>query len=369
MLSLLQYNRAAWSDYFPGNTPNAVQAEYTERQTPTASSGGGVYVLNCLFRSITSASDGGALFCNTSVTYLLIESSSFFSCKTSGTVGAIYFSNTGSGQSVLHKVCGNDCCTTNSNSNQFAKMQVNNTASSKNYVKYSSIVRCVNANSNPWYIIELYNGNICCPSVNVSMNKCYGHSGITPRPFKDESSVTCLLSYSSFTDNSATGRICFYFDIAGAKCEIKNCNILRNTQAEFNSCGPIYSTGNLMIIYSCILENKANCIFYQSSSSYSITLSNCTVDSTSNNQNLVVQSTVTKSFILALNHMSTRNCHSEFDVVGTLTHIIPYVPQPTKKIICFTANNFHYQARISDLFSLTYLFMVTFIHPNPSGDC
>jgi hypothetical protein len=103
---------------------------------------------------------------------------------------------------------------------------------------------------------------------------------------------------------------------------MKSCDILRNTQVSLGSEGTIYTYVNLIIKECCILENKATYIFYQSSS-YSITISNCTVDSTSNNGCLTIQSTATKSFIHALNHMSTRNCHAEYDSVGTLTPITP----------------------------------------------
>jgi hypothetical protein len=232
------YIRTAWNDYFSGTTPTNLPSQtYTSRPTP---SGSNVYVLNCLFKSITSGSTGGALCC-TSVTYLLVESTSFFSCKTSGGVGgAIYFSNNG-GQCVLYEVCGYDCSTPSNNGFQFAYIGVNNAVSSKNYINYSSISRCVNEASGSWYILNLYNGNVCCPSVNISMNKCYGQL-IYCYPLSDSNSVTCSFSYSSFTDNIATSYTCIWLYKSGAKYEIKSCNILRNTQGTLNSEGTIYTS-------------------------------------------------------------------------------------------------------------------------------
>ena len=141
-LFLLHY-RTAWNDHFPEtNLPNYNSQTYTSRQSP---SGTNVYVSNCLFISITSSSAGSALYC-TSVTYFLVEFSSFISCKTSSSnYGAIYFHNSG-GQSVLHGVCGYNCCTTGGYNYQFGYIEVKNDASSKNYVNYSSIVRCMNTN-------------------------------------------------------------------------------------------------------------------------------------------------------------------------------------------------------------------------------
>jgi hypothetical protein len=361
MLIFPLYVRTVWNDYFSGTSPTNLPSQtYTSKQTPSNTY---VCVSNSLFRSITSTGHGGALYCSTSVTYLLVESTPFFSCKTSGgNGGAICFSNTNNGQCVLYEVCGYDCCTTDGSSVDFVCTFVNNGVSSKNYVNYSSFSRCINTNT--WNTLGLYNGKICCPSVNSSMNKYYGHS-ILCHPF-DSISVTCSLSYSSFADNIATYYNCIFFYKAAAKYEIKSCNILRNTQGTLDSEGTIYTEGYLTIDDSCILENKANYIFRSSSSSYTITLSNCTVDSTSNNGCLTIKNTVTKGFILALNHMSTLNCHSEYDSAGTLTPNIQ-TPSPSKKQIhCYTGWNSFYQCQLSNLYliSIIRVFLFNFIHLN-----
>jgi hypothetical protein len=357
MHSLIMYNRTAWNDYFSGITPNTYSSEYGATQTPSASSGGGVYVLNCLFNGCTSGSNGGALYCSTSVTYLLIESSSFFSCKTSSNGGAIYFSNSNDGQSVLDKVCGNDCYSTYTGGSygQFAQIIVNNSLLSNNYVNYSSIIRCVPNNSDAHYTIYLVNGKICCQSVNSSLNRCYCHSGISLCPLKDSSYTTCSLSYSSFADNKASDYICIWFGTTGAKYEMKCCNILRNTQVS-SSWGIIHTNGNMIIEDSCILENEATSIFYVDPP-HTLTLSNCTVDKTTKaGGSFTIVSTVTKSFIHGLNHLSTQNCHSGYDSLGTLT-AIPYVPHSTKKELCycFTIKVYHYHSIISDFFSSVWL--------------
>jgi hypothetical protein len=357
MLKFQMYLRAAWNDYFTGSPTLQQSKEYGTRQTL---SGTNVHILNCLFRSINSGSDGGAIYCYSSVTCLLVESSSFFSCKTSSSNGgAIYFYYSG-GQCVLDKVCGYDCC---SNPHyEFAYIHLgSNSISIKNYVNYSSIVRCVNENSGTYHTLGLFYGKICCPSVNFSMNKC-NYQLIPCYPSTDSSSVTCSFSYSSFADNIATGYGCFWLYRSGSKYEMKSCNILRNTQNS-GSYGIVYTEGNLNIDDSCILENTATYIFYQSSSSYTITLSNCTVDLTSNNGYLTTQNTVTKSFIHALNHMTTQNCHSEYDFVGTLTPNLQ-TPSPSKKQIqCCTCGKFLYQP-----LSFAIIFIFNFIHADISID-
>jgi hypothetical protein len=363
MSAFLLYFRTAWNDYFSGtNTSNLDSKTYTSRQSFSYAY---TYISNSLFKSIVSSSNGGALYCS-SVTYLLIESTSFFTCMTSSqNGGAIFFSNSG-GQSVLYNVCGYDCCTTytgtSSQCYQFAYIYVSNTASSKNYFNYSSISRCVNADSNTHYILNFHCGKVCCPSVNISMNKCYYRS-IYCYPFSDSNSFTCSFSHSSFTDNIAVGHTFFFLHRSGAKYEIKSCNILRNTQiASPSSEGTIAIWGNLEIKDSCILENTATYIFYSTSSSYRITLSNSTVDKTTNNGYLTTQNTVTKSFILALNHMSTLNCHSEYDSAGTLTPIIQTPSSSKKQRNYYTCDKFFYHLSQVDFASLLIVLIFNFLH-------
>jgi hypothetical protein len=195
------------------------------------------------------------------------------------------------------------------------------------------------------------------------MDKCY-YSVFLCDPYGDPNSVTCSLTYSSFTDNIAIGSICIWLNTGGAKFEIISCNILRNTQGSLSSDGTIWTSGNLEIKDSCILENNANRIFCQGSS-YTITVSNCTVDKTTYNKNLVTLNTVTKSFIHALIHISTLDCHSEYDSAGTLTPNIQS-PSPSKKAYCFTCQECFFQLTKGKFFSLIGLFVFNFIQPYSS---
>jgi hypothetical protein len=346
-----------WSDFYGVSepTPNKQQL-YTSRQTRSVSS---VYILDCLFNGFTSGSDGGALYCSSSVTYLLVESSSFFSCKTSGSQGgAIYFVNTNNGQSVLHKVCGNDCCSYTNG--QFVRIEVNNDVLSKNYGNYSSVTRCVNERSSSYFTFYLINGKICCPSVNISMNKCYRFSAAYYSPFRDSNSITCSSSYSSYTDNIASDCICIGLYASSGKVEVRCCNILRNKQVTLSSWATFETYGDVMIKDSCILENTANIIFFGT-----ITISNCTVDQTTNNGKLTIQNTVTKSFIHAMNHISTRNCIAKYDAVGSLTPFVS-TPSPSKKQIHYTCERLNYQLPQGIIVSLISILVFNFINPYTS---
>jgi hypothetical protein len=354
--------RTAWNDFFTG-TPTLIQKnEYRTKQTLSGSS---VHVSNCLCRSISSTGRGGALYCS-SVTYLLIESTSFFSCTTSNDQGgAIFF--TSCSQCIFHGVCGYDCYSYSSVC-QFSYVNVKNATSSKNNINYSSIVSCVNGLSSSYYTICLSYGKNYCPSVNMSMNKCQCYSGILADPISDPDPAISSFSFSSFVDNVANGYSCFYLMRSGANYEFKSCNILRNTQGTLGTEGTIRTSGNVKIEDCCILENRATYIFYSTStSSYRYTLSNCTVDTTSNNGCLATQNAATKSFIIALNHLSTQNCHSEYDSAGALT---PFIQTPTsskKQILCFTNGNYFCQSQLRYLVSLISVAIFNFIHLDASN--
>jgi hypothetical protein len=144
------------------------------------------------------------------------------------------------------------------------------------------------------------------------------------------------------------------------KFEMKSCNVLRNTQGDLSSIGIFYTNGNVLIEDSCILENNANTIFYVYSDT--ITLSNCTVDKTTSSGNLVIQNTVTKSFIHALNHVSTRNCYSEYDSAGTLSPIIQ-TPSPSKKqrLYC-TCDTLFQLPQLREIILVINILIFNFIH-------
>jgi hypothetical protein len=362
----MHQQRTAWNDFFPGSpSTNFKTQTYISQQTSSDTS---VYVSNCLFQSCTSSGDGGALYCGTAA-YFLVDSSSFFSCRSRGSwAGAIRVTNTNNGQIVLYKVCGFDCYSeyAGGSTGQFLFTNAKDDSSYKNYVNYSSFARCVNPRGDCYCTLYLYYGKIYCPSVNSSMNKCGYYSGMFCGPFIDSNSVTGSLSYSTFADNNDPMYNCIWFNRNSAKYEMKSCNVFRNTQGS-SSYGTIYANGILNIHDSCILYNTATNIFHSSSSSFPITLTNCTIDKTTNNEYLTTQNTVTKSFILGLNHISTQNCNAEYDSAGFLTPI-SFIPATTTKLFCYTCKN-NCLGRISAYFSINSMLLVTFIHPNPYGGC
>jgi hypothetical protein len=331
--------RFVWEDFFTG-TPIETNKhqQYTSRQNPSNST---VYVSNCLFYNCAASGVNGGALCCTTVNYLLVEYSFFFSCKASiSQGGAIYFNNQNSGQCVFYGVCGFGCCCTYHSSSwgQFSWINTKDDAVSKNYVNYSLIANCINERADSSNTVNHGNGKIYCTSVNISRNKCNSRSVILCYPYSSSSTITCSMMYSSFSDNIAYDYICIWINRVSTKHEMKCCNVIRNTHSS-SSYGLIHAYGNLIIEDSCFIENTATYIFC-ASSSYMITLSNCTVDKITNTGSLTIQKTVTKSFI----------------------HTISYIFCPTKEVIYLACKTNNFKAKISDFFSFNSLFMVTFIH-------
>jgi hypothetical protein len=84
-------------------------------------------------------------------------------------------------------------------------------------MNYSSITRCVNENSGSYHTFRFYRGKIYFPAVNSSMNKCQYYPGFYSSQHSDSNSVTCSVSFSSFSDNNAFGYSCIYFNRDAAK--------------------------------------------------------------------------------------------------------------------------------------------------------
>ena len=138
----------AWTDFYDGTvSPNCEKTEIKFRVELSSSN---AYICDCLFTNITSTSSGGAFY-SISTTKLLIETTTFASCKTSAqNGGAVYFVNTNYGQSAINRVCAFDCCSTyssGSSNGQFLYVSVKDALEYKNSVNYSSVGNCVNLNS------------------------------------------------------------------------------------------------------------------------------------------------------------------------------------------------------------------------------
>jgi hypothetical protein len=347
--------------YGPGLNPtNYTGTEYSGTHlTPTANN---VYVYDCFFRDISYYSGGGALYCSRSVYKLLIEQSSFFSCKTSSSCGGgVYFDNTGNYESVLSKICSFDCsCGSNG---QYAFINLGNNGDYKNHFNDSSITHSLKDGKNQYDSLFLESSTIFCPSNNFTNNECSHNPAFSCATRKCSTSETCRISYCSVVNNTANGGYkCIRLYYAGSTHCIDTCNILNNKQTS-SEYGTITAHTNVLIKDSCILGNdEGNTVFYVDSS-YKITISNCTVDSNrcSGSGSVVFTKTVQSLFINALSHLSTRRCDSYFYSYGTLTAKLNTPSRSSRFLI-----SCNYKRSMADpLIGMELMFHLTMLPSNP----
>ena len=95
------------------------------------------YIRNSVFRECSSSSYGGAILFNEK--RILIEETTFIKCTTSKERGgAVYIGS--SGKSILNKICGFECYSTNNNAiGHFFYIYVCDDPLYNNYINYSSI--------------------------------------------------------------------------------------------------------------------------------------------------------------------------------------------------------------------------------------
>lgn len=228
-----------------------------------------MYVLNCYFSGITYDGDfGGAIYVMSasSSNNLLIERSSFISCRiqsASGEGGAIFV---GEGNCVLSEVCG-DSCSSNYDSS-FAGIILTQT-STMNYVMHSSIASCKATST---CTMQHQYGYIRYNAVNISNNEVNQYSaGIYyPSTYVSEG-IGVLIGYICLSNNIATSAYCIRLDGLSdttSKYEIASSNIVGNI-GESTIC----VQGTAVVVDCCIMENSATYVFYTSSdSSDSVTL-------------------------------------------------------------------------------------------------
>jgi hypothetical protein len=360
--SVQKCSKRSFADvYGQSYTPTEYTApQYTDKRIDASVSN--VYVHNCVFRYCTSSEHGGALSCTSSVIRLLVEQSSFISCRASNRHGGgVYFVNTASGESVLNKICVFNCSSLVSGFGQFAYIKLNSNYY-KNHVNDTSIIHSSNVNSDSRDSMRLLFGNILCPSVNITNNECSRYCTLDCQL---SSSCICRISYNSIVNNTAIVHTCIYSSGSSSSHYIYACNILNNKQTD-SAYGTFEVYTKLLIENSCILgNNEGKTVFYLgSSSSYNITISNCTFDNSKYTGTVIFTNTIENTFINALSHIVTERCDSFFDSYGTLT-VKTTVNSCRSQCLMSCLCNY---PMIDSLRRLKFMFLLTMLPSNPSND-
>jgi hypothetical protein len=301
----------AWTDYYSGSG-----TLYQQQTTRLTSFSGTAYIKNCFFNGLSTTDQAGAISCYSSSSLLmLIESSTFINVQGASYGGAIYFSY--SGQYVSVKVCGYGCKSTSSHS-QFEYVQVTNGISSRNEVHDSSICG-TNQPSQNYEMLHHY-GKIIIDQTNFSSNSCRYGAPIHSNPSSNGNYVASTISYTTVANNVVASGMCIVLESSNLH-EVYSCNFISNTDQSSNN-GLMIVSGSLNLRDSCILNNSATYVI-RNSGGKSITVTNCTMDSTSKFSGTVtISSTPKTSFINRIDHIETALCFSKYDSIGSLT-VVP----------------------------------------------
>jgi hypothetical protein len=295
--------------------------ENLARFSTISTSNTNVSIRNSVFRECRSNDHGGAL--KYSGHRLLIEETTFINCSTSYHYGGAVYASCQ--KSVLNKICAFECFARfpgySSNGHAFF-ISVTNNPLYNNYINYSSISNSKNTDTSSYHAQFIRYGRILLTNENISMNECYYQTALY-----SESSHSAYITYCTFANNTARYYGCLQFNYPH---EMRECNILFNEQIENSTAFIIYSTANLFILNSCILENnKGKMVFYETDSSLRIALYNCTIDndiisSKRYYNSLTIHLTNERAFINGNKHLIMNLCGASFDAVGTLTAPIEY---------------------------------------------
>ena len=221
------------------------------------------YLENCIFINFYSIESGSCIFfSSTEIIKFLVELSSFENCSSESPGGAIFFSCINSGSSVITKTCGYKCNLFPKNDvirGHFANIRTSN--SGINILELITNYKCSYLDqSNGWYSIFFQNGNQKIKYINISFNKHYHISGISPL-----SPNTIENSYSTFYKNF--GLVCNYFYQIPINSIIKNLNFINNYSPGISRGIIDISVNTNFIIIDSIFSNNSDLLFFISSSS------------------------------------------------------------------------------------------------------
>jgi hypothetical protein len=325
--------KSEWNDFFVGSPTH----EHKGSLSRFSLSSGGAYVNNALFQNLGGSSNGGAIYCSSVSVNVLIEETLFIYCTTSEYGGALYLQI--SGECIISKVCGTRCITT-SQYCHFSYISVTAYYDKRNSFLHSSVCNSV---SGPRYTVEHSYGKVLFEFANFSSNKCLSETSILSlhQSTAKNTEIGFNARYSSITNNTATGRICFNVHNSGTSClkQIDSCNFINNTDTH-RSYGLINTKGKLIIKDSTILGNKGNYQVYEESGPYGSIILNCTIDFTSSSvtSGVTIISSPSTSFLNKIPCLLTGECKSSYDSFGELTVIPDQTNIKRKKITCDSNN-------------------------------
>ena len=266
------------------------------------------YVLNCYFSSISTDSNGAAIYLNKEGLHFLIEFSSILQCA----VGSYKY---GGGLYIfcadfaMNHVCAYEC-----KSFHFSFTFVDGLGltlqRTVNSIHHSSIAYCF---AEGQYTMCHASGYIDIQSVNLSHNTASQYSALVCGPDKQKDNIGTNIIYSTIANNTAKASYCLYFNQGEnvTQHRMRESNVLFNSQ----SYHAISTSGQLTMLYCTILENQGSQLF-----SGSIIMENCSIseDQLETASSVYSYGLETRSFVNGLSFIDTDSCVSTYDLINKL---------------------------------------------------
>ena len=305
--------KESWTSFYRGPSKTI----YIDTKTQQNPSGRYIYVAQSFFTSFSVSYTGGCIKVEDNSIDVLLEESYFTNISSSTWGLAVSFNVR---NVVYNKICGVDCKATTPNYSEiFDRAQTPDNIDNMNHANLSSFASIKDLGQSIWILSRRY-GQIILESTNVSFNECTRCSALGCYLSYRSGVISSLISFCSFSNNSATSYNMILFDSNNQyiKNKIEACNIINNKQ-KTNDKGLISSESELIINDTCILNNDATLIV-SVYNSYSMTIMNSYSDHPSYKTGIVAFETWAEDiFINAIVMFNTGKCIASFDSFGSIT--------------------------------------------------
>ena len=277
-----------------------------------------VYIINCHFRQMNTASKGGAVSVNKlPPAKFLAEYCTFSKCSASEDGGSIFVYNA---NCVINKICGYECsCDNQGCFSCIEGIKIESNKRINNYLLDSSISGCYGSQSR---ILKHFIGRTAIQGDNISYNKCQEYSCFDIAPdvlIDDMNNIGSQLAYCSISNNTANDQFCMRFNNAyleETNSLISYSNILYNQQDD--TLISMYKSGQTIIKNTCIIQNNGFPLFGPTSANQFV-FENCSVGndqftSISNNNIKYInsESMGNEQFLNVFDFIDFHNCDTYF---------------------------------------------------------
>jgi len=299
------YLLSLFSDFFTYDIPS-ISCPNSYKSIST----GDFYIFQCQFISLSSSSNGGAIYGNLGDLRALIEFCMFYNCHTTGNYmgGSVYLISSTSGGLVLNRICTRQC---NCNNAHYQSIYLQTHQSLESRCFFVSVTESTSSTkAHPFYLV---NGHQKVTSTNSSYHSTAGGTAISFYEPNTASGKFCNIFKTGFSGRS------LHFAHSGGLdiCEFLYSNLVNNTIGKDTSCNVVYSNLKTTLSYCIFKNNYARTQVICYSGTFSITY--CQFDTYSYEGTAPVLSNIITGDVYTqlLTHFYTHHCDSPYEIRNT----------------------------------------------------